>query len=78
MQKIINESAIASSRKPNNIRRNYNLPGKIVLDEEFQVQSQTEGLDAEQEDLLKTNHYIDSLFWLPAKNELESNGLPSF
>jgi hypothetical protein len=62
MQKIVDESAIASRRKLNNIRRNYNLPGKIVLDEEFQVQSQTEGLDAEQEDLLKTNRYIDSLF----------------
>jgi alkanesulfonate monooxygenase SsuD/methylene tetrahydromethanopterin reductase-like flavin-dependent oxidoreductase (luciferase family) len=47
MHKIIDESAIASRRKPNNVRRNYNLAGKIVLDEEFREQSQSQtGLNA--------------------------------
>src|SRR5919197_121917 len=63
MQKIIDENAIASRRKPNNIRRNYNLPSKIVLDGESQEQGQTGALDAEQEGLLigSNNFWVNTI-----------------
>ena len=60
MQKIIDDSAIASGRKPDSVRRNYNLTGKITEDKISKDKSIIEG---NSEDLLigSIDFWIDTL-----------------
>ena len=60
MQKIIDDSAIASGRKPDSVRRNYNLTGKITEDKISEDKSIIEG---NSEDLLigSIDFWIDTL-----------------